>query len=120
MKIAVTRADGNTELLLLNGPVTIHEGGQYQSHIHSAEGFDHYFQPDGYYDGWGLGCPDNSCWTKEQAQTYIKAAQDERRIVPLTFARFAWLKLRDMRRRAVFWKVVLLRLPGYPNWRELF
>ena len=54
MKIRVIRAsDHAKEVISVIGPLAVTEGN-YLSNLHSAEGMDHYFTPDGYYDGWGL------------------------------------------------------------------
>jgi hypothetical protein len=115
MKIAVTRCDGDTEILILNDPVKVYEGTS-QAHIHSAEGMDHYFRlSDGCYDGWGYGCPD-CAWTAEQAATYQKQIQSERDFIPLTFARFCSLRLRRWLQSARWWWGYLWQKPGYPKW----
>jgi hypothetical protein len=66
MKIAVTRCDGDMEILILNDPIHIYEGcAGGQSSIHSAEGMDHFFRlSDGRYDGYGMGAPEQG-WTQE-------------------------------------------------------
>ncbi|HKN69999.1 MAG TPA: hypothetical protein VJX30_03145 [Terriglobales bacterium] len=82
MKLAVTRCDGDTEIIVLRDPVKVYEGTS-QAHIQSAEGMDHYFRlSDGHYDGWAWG-PPGGC-TQEQAKTYIGAMQRERRIIPVS------------------------------------
>jgi len=52
VKLAVTRCDGDTEIIVLRDPVKVYEGTS-RAHIQSAEGMDHYFRlSDGHYDGW--------------------------------------------------------------------
>ena len=115
MKIAVTRCDGDTEIIVLNEPVQVFEGNT-QAHIHSADGMDYYFRKsDGCYDGWSMGFPSEG-WTPDQAKTLIESVLSQRAIVPLTLTRFIELKLTRYWRRIVFWKGCALGLEGYPRW----
>jgi len=112
MKLAVTRCDGDTEILILNDPVKVYEG-TVQAHIHSAEGMDHYFRlSDGCYDGYSMSAPEQG-WTEEQAKTMRDAVQKERLFIPLTLARFCELRLRRWYRTIMYWWGYLLRKPGY-------
>ena len=52
MKIRVQRRDGRIETISVVGPAKIHHGDGLD-HLHSADSLDHYFTPEGYYDGWG-------------------------------------------------------------------
>lgn len=112
MKIAVTRCDGDTEVLVLVEPVQVFEG-KHQAHIHSADGTDHYFRlSDGCYDGYGMGVPG---WTPEQANTLREQFESGRRFVPMTFARFCYLKVDKLWRKLRWWRGYLLQLEGYPK-----
>lgn len=115
MKIAVTRCDGDTEIIVLNDPVKVYEGSS-QAHIHSAEGMDHYFRlSDGCYDGLAMGIPTGSPCTQQQAESYLEALMDQRKIIPLTVQRFCFLCVRRWYRKLQWWKGCLLQLPGYPK-----
>jgi hypothetical protein len=114
MKLAVTRYDGDTEIIVLTEPVTVTES-QYQPHIHSADGMDYYFRRDGFYDGWGRGC----CgWTGEQAKTLLRSIEEQRKRIPLTTARFLSLKARNLLRTFRWWKGYILQETGYPRWGQ--
>lgn len=114
MKIAVTRCDGDTEVIILSEPVQVYEG-THQAHIHSADGMDHYFRlSDGCYDGYGCGCPAPG-WTPEQAMTLRESIQSQRMFVPLTCARFVGLRIRKIWRTARWWYGYLLQKDGYPK-----
>lgn len=119
MKIAVTRCDGDTEILILSEPVKVYEGCVGgQGHIHSADGMDHYFRlSDGCYDGYGCGIPDPG-WTAQQAVTLREQINSQRMFVPLTVGRFVELRLRKVWRKARWWYGYTLQLPGYPRWRD--
>lgn len=96
MKLAVTRCDGDTEIIILNDPVQVFEG-THQAHIHSAEGMDHYFRlSDGKYDGYGRSAPDQG-WTSNQAATYLEQMDSERRIIPVTIRGILWERLKRVR-----------------------
>jgi hypothetical protein len=114
MKIAVTRCDGDIEIIILTEPVRVFEGST-QAHIHSADGMDHYFtKPDGFYDGWGRGLPDEG-WTQQQATTMLDEIKNQRMIISLTFARFIGLRVKRIRRFLQWWTGYLLQQPGYPK-----
>lgn len=61
MKIKVVHKDHSVETLTIPGPVIIIEGDVKKGHtfnrIEAADGMDHYFRQDGFYDGWGRGLP---------------------------------------------------------------
>ena len=76
MNLRVERRDGRIETITVVGPAEIHHG-EGLNHQHSAEGLDHYFTPDGHYDGWGraaLGM------TPEEVVESIDRIEGERRI----------------------------------------
>ena len=84
MKIRVQRREGNIEIISVVGPLVVTEGG-ILSYFNSAEGMDHYFTPDGYYDGWGMAC--NIPSTKENkppvtATELIDRIEKDREIEP--------------------------------------
>lgn len=115
MKIAVTRSNGDTEIIVLVDPVEVCEG-KHQASIHSADGMDHYFRlSDGCYDGWGYGVPS---WTDEQAKTLAQQISESRKVIPLTLSRFISLTIYRYYKKAVWWKGYLLQLPGYPRWGQ--
>ena len=73
MKIRVIRAsDHAQEVISVISPLAVTEGN-YLSHLHSAEGMDHYFTPDGYYDGWGLA---TECILPEAAEKIEQIEKD--------------------------------------------
>jgi hypothetical protein len=95
MKIAVTRCDGDTEILTLTDPVKITDGPG-QACIHNANGVDHFFRlSDGRYDGYGIGAPDEG-WTQNQAQTISDAFQVERKIIPVSIRYILAARLRKI------------------------
>ncbi len=53
MKVKVLREDGSVETLTLSGNM-ICVNGSLLNQIQDPN-LDHYFTPDGYYDGWGRG-----------------------------------------------------------------
>jgi hypothetical protein len=119
MKLAVTRCDGDTEIIVLNEPVHVSEGCVGgQACIHSADGMDHYFRlSDGCYDGYGMGCPGEG-WTEQQAVTLRESLQDQRMLTPLTFRRFCYLKVCKLVRWARWWSGYLQQKPGYPKFGD--
>lgn len=95
MKIAVTRCDGDTEILTLNEPLRLVEGLS-QAMIHSAEGMDHFFRlSDGKYDGWGAGAPDQE-WTEEQEKTMISHISSQRQIILVTIRSILIVRLKKV------------------------
>ena len=52
MKIRVQREDGRIETLELCGTWVFQEG-KLLGRIVQENGFEHFFTPEGYYDGWG-------------------------------------------------------------------
>lgn len=86
MRIAVTRCDGDTEIINLHGTVIISDGPG-QARIHCADGTDHFFcLSDGKYDGYGLGAPDEG-WTQAQAETMLRSFDSGRQIIHLSVTR---------------------------------
>jgi hypothetical protein len=73
MKIRVQQRDGSMETISVVGPLTVHEGDSL-SRFQSAEGMDHFFTADGFYDGWGRGCSA----TPEEASELIQRIEAER------------------------------------------
>ena len=53
MKIRVEAKDGTKETITLVPPIREIYDGERLSCISSGDGTDHWFTPDGYYDGWG-------------------------------------------------------------------
>jgi hypothetical protein len=76
MKIRVQHRNGVMETISIVDPCQIHEGDSL-SHLTSAEGMDHYFTSDGYYDGWGMG---TSVETMEEAAQAIEQIEGDREI----------------------------------------
>lgn len=110
MKIAVTRCDGDTEVLVLNGPVLVYES-EFQASIHSAEGMDHFFRSsDGKYDGYGFGAPDQG-WTEQQAKTMLAGIQ--RTIIPATIRGILWQRARKAWQNVYWWYGHLMGKPGF-------
>ena len=52
MKIRVQHEDGAIETLAVGGSWTVVEG-KHLDRLRDVNGFEHFFTPDGYYDGWG-------------------------------------------------------------------
>ena len=50
--LIVAHEDGEQETLHLTLPVTMKEG-KFLNTLSDAQGYDHYFTKDGFYDGWG-------------------------------------------------------------------
>ena len=78
MKLRVQRGDGSIETISLVGPAEIHHS-KGTNLIRSASGMDHYFLPDGSYDGWGMALPSVSV---EDAGEIIDRVNRERKIEP--------------------------------------
>lgn len=55
MKLKVQHPDGRIEVITLVPPATARLGTTLNV-ITDARGMDHYFDLDGFYDGWGCGC----------------------------------------------------------------
>ena len=55
MKVNVLHKNGSVETLTLSKNMTYVEGGLDLQSIIQSPDLDHYFTPDGYYDGWGRG-----------------------------------------------------------------
>lgn len=71
MKIQVIRCDGQIETLTLVGPLAVTESA-IMPHLQDATGMDHYFNPDGTYDGWGR----SSCgMSAEDAKRLIETTE---------------------------------------------
>lgn len=66
MKIIVVMRNGEgTRTITLVPPVTELHDGERLSSFHCGDGTDHYFTPEGYYDGWGRAV---NCSMEEAAQ----------------------------------------------------
>lgn len=113
MKIAVTRCDGDTEILTLQEPVKLSEAPRGQACLHSAEGLEHFFRvSDGRYDGWGCGAPAQG-WTPQQGQTFVEQISGQRQIVPVTIRGIIWQRLRKKWQWIRWWYGHLMREPGF-------
>ena len=55
MKVKVLHKNGSVETLTFSKNMTYVEGGLDLQSIIQSPDLDHYFTPDGYYDGWGRG-----------------------------------------------------------------
>jgi hypothetical protein len=81
MKIRVIRSeDHREELISIVGPVEISEGDHLSS-LHSAEGLDHYFTQDGYYDGWGKDVSGSNIGLPE-VEKQIESIERDRKVKP--------------------------------------
>ncbi len=56
MKLRVQREDGRIETLELCGTWVFQEGKLLSRMLHES-GYEHFFTPEGYYDGWGSHLP---------------------------------------------------------------
>ena|SRR3990167_8131740 len=55
MKIQVMREAGERETIDILEPVTVVASERFSlNHLHSGNGIDYYFTPDGFYDGMGM------------------------------------------------------------------
>ena len=79
MKIRVQQEGGAIEVLELIEPISVHEGKRL-NRLSSAEGLDHYFTLEGFYDGWGTG--DVRLLNQENVEGSIEAIQDLRVVEP--------------------------------------
>jgi hypothetical protein len=52
MKLLVQHRDGTREVLTLSGTWSVIEG-KLLTRLCSTAGFEHWFTPEGFYDGWG-------------------------------------------------------------------
>lgn len=77
MKVRVQRRDGRIETIQVVGPVEVHHGEKLD-HFHAADGMDHYFTNEGFYDGWGQAAPPGM--TPEDAGPMIERIERERKI----------------------------------------
>lgn len=55
MIIRVAMKDGKQRKIDLVEPVVVHDG-QLLNSFRGGNGIDHFFTPDGYYDGFGMAC----------------------------------------------------------------
>ncbi len=78
MKIKVRRCDGRIETIELFDPLQTFPG-KLLNHIRSGDGTDHYFTPEGDYDGWGMNIEPANL-TDEQAASLIQAVESQRKI----------------------------------------
>jgi hypothetical protein len=53
MKVRVQHRKGRIETLTLTGSVSVLYGERLNRLV-DENGFEHFFTPDGYYDGWGV------------------------------------------------------------------
>ena len=78
MRITVLRRDGTQEILdLPNGSRWTVRHGRTMSRLHSDDGFDHYFNFNGSYDGWG-GALYQGC-SPDQSQELLDGQEELRR-----------------------------------------
>lgn len=75
MKIRVQHKDGTMETLSLVPSIAVFDKGGNLSHLACGDGTDHYFDLDGYYDGWGRGV----CGLDEQAAKEVIASVEQSR-----------------------------------------
>jgi len=54
LKLVVVREDGTLETISLEGKWEVVEG-LHLNRLRSDAGLEHFFTPDGHYDGWGNG-----------------------------------------------------------------
>jgi hypothetical protein len=55
MKIIVAKADGNQEAVELVGPIrNVRDDSPYLNSFICADGVQHFFDKEGFYDGWGM------------------------------------------------------------------
>jgi hypothetical protein len=76
MKLRVQHKDGRMETLELHGTWTCAEG-EILNRMTNENGFEHFFTPDGYYDGWG-GCV--TCPPSQTPDQLAKAREPKRKI----------------------------------------
>jgi len=82
MKIRVQRKDGRIEILELHGelsgpsPAQNELGHVFELRHFNAGGVDHYFDLEGYYDGWGGAVNCNAA----SAEQIIEAMEQKRKI----------------------------------------
>lgn len=79
MKIRVQRRDGRIETITLVPPVSEIRDGSNLSSFKCGEGVEHFFTPEGHYDGWGRfteGIPMN------EAEEIIERIERDRTIDP--------------------------------------
>jgi len=78
MKIRVVSAKGGRhENITLSEPLTISKGDNLNKLI-SGDGMEHWFKPDGTYDGWGMDISSANLSSVEQAQALVAAIEKER------------------------------------------
>ena len=49
--------------------------GKYLHRLRGSNGFEHFFTPDGYYDGWGT----STLTSSDEADEMLKALEEKRR-----------------------------------------
>lgn len=79
MKIRVEHKDGKRETLTLVPPIAKVTLGNQLNWLQDATGMDHYFDLDGYYDGWGMGV---SSMPEHQVGEVIEGVEMSREIEP--------------------------------------
>jgi hypothetical protein len=80
MRLIVIRRDGQREIVRLALPASImrHPNSPLWL-ISSADGLDHYFTLEGYYDGWGMNVEGQDL-SVDEAMMVIEAVETERAI----------------------------------------
>jgi hypothetical protein len=78
MKLRVQRADGKIETISLREGTWSVIDGRFQNRITTEPRLDHYFTPDGHYDGWGGAV----CCDEQTAADLISAMERKRKISP--------------------------------------
>ena len=73
MKILVEMKDGERQLITIVPPVTKVHDGEALSFLRCGDGTEHWFTPDGYYDGWGRAVN----MSFEEAQVEIARKESE-------------------------------------------
>ena len=75
MKLRVQREDGRIETLDLCGTWVFQEG-KLLGRIAHESGYEHFFTPEGYYDGWGSSLAPAGPETTPLVITAIEAKRD--------------------------------------------
>ena len=75
MKIRVQREDGRIETLELCG-TWVFQDGKLLSRMTQESGYEHFFTPEGYYDGWGSCLIPTGAETPPRVITAVEAKQD--------------------------------------------
>jgi hypothetical protein len=75
MRIRVQHEDGSVEVITVAGDWRATEG-KHLNRITDQNGFEHFFTPDGYYDGWG----GNVRQPQKAADEALQCMDDKRQI----------------------------------------